>query len=588
MRGRINRVAITVFLCISGISLHASPLFTSAMFSVPFGIAPSYISGTAALNPVRPSTFNVFKGDVGERMTDIGYLDRLKNGGWQILSPRDARQGMDHFAMKFNNGTLEDVLVAETKFTRKDGIDALGHTLDGRQMSRVWVEHRVEDSIISKYENFISEDLNGKVRISAELPADGTVDLFPIDNDSFYFKDPVTGEVCFYSSNPGYSSADERINRANRTSSNLIDHVRNGKLRRVVVHYEVGDNSIIRTEIRLADGADGRASVTESSRKSQIIPVSDFDEVFSSDDYKQAIKAKYGLQDISFFDNPDFDSNMKLKLITGMDSATADKVFSSTANRAALSKKFNLNPALDYTRLGLTDGDWRRILSSNNLYDLTDGLVVKMRRASMKATMIGGAVSGASAGALAGITNLISQGVQSGFDNIDWRSVAYSSGMGVSIGLLNTAGEAASRALLRAGNSSAAKGVSSFIRRGVGVSLPFFLDTLVDVGFGLYNLYNGTYISGWQAVTDIAINTGVNLGIVGLAALAGSAIGGPAGMIVGIVGGGIWAFGSYYVISPVTNSIERHTIFDILESSEREQQIAIWTEEALSMQFGSV
>ena len=108
---------------------------------------------------------------------------------------------------------------------------------------------------------------------------------------------------------------------------------------------------------------------------------------------------------------------------------------------------------------------------------------------------------------------------------------------------------------------------------------------MVDVGFGIYNLYNGTYISGWQAAADIAVNAGVNLGIVGLAALAGTTFGGPIGTAVGIVGGGIWAFGSYYVINPITSTIERHTIFDILESDERVDQIQEWTENALATQF---
>lgn len=585
MRKMFSSIAVFVFICISGISLYASPLLSTAMFTMPFGVTPSYIVGTEALD-ISPSTLGNVKGNVGEMMTDVGYLDRLKKTGWQILPPRDGKvQGIDHFALKFNSGVLEDVLVVETKFTSKDGFNALKNTLDGRQMSRAWVEARVKKSITSKYDNFIVQDRDGKVRIVTELPAEGSVDLFPIDDNAYYFVDPITGEICFYSSDSRYSSsATERISRANNTRSNLEEHIRSGKFRRIIVHYEVGDNCIIRTEISLADGSDGKTSVVERGRKHQIIPLSEFDKVFNSDDYKQTIKAKYGLPDISFFDEADFDNSMKLKLITDIDSATANTVFSSAANRAALSKKFNLNPAIDYTRLDLSDRDWKNILLKKNLYDLDDGLVMKIRKASVKASMIGGVVSGSSAGALAGITNLLSQGIHSGFDNIDWKSVVYSSGMGISIGAFNTAGEAASRALIRVGNSNAAKSLSSFILHGAGVTLPFLLDSFVDVGFGIYNLYNGTYISVWQAAADIAVNTSINLGIIGLAALASSTIGGPVGTIVGIVGGSIWAFGSYYVINPITNSIERHIIFDSLESDKRERQIEIWTENALEMQ----
>ena len=589
MHKMIKKILITAFVYFSSVSLFASSMLLSNMLVAPFGASLPYIAGTTALKTVNTNTLNNAKGNIGEEMTNIGYLDRLKNTGWQIIPPRDGRpQGLDHFALKFReDGVLEDVLVVETKFTKKDGFAALGHPLDGVQMSREWVEPRVANDIVSKYNAFITDDRKGLVRIVSELPKDETVELFPIDNNSYYFRDK-NGTPCFYSTNDKYTYSDGRISRCENTCSSLMRQIRDGKFRRVIVHYEIKEKNIIRTEIILGDGDAGTTSVKKIRRESSIIPLSEYDKLFDSDDYKQFIKATYGLADLSFFDDPGFDNSMKLKLVSGIDSETANKVFSSHANRAALSRKFNLNPAIDYRNLKLSDKDWQKVLRTDDLYNLPDNLVVKLRSASRKATVLGGVTSGVSAGALAGITNILSQGIQSGFDNIDWKTAAYSTGMGISIGVLNTAGEAASRALLRVGSSRATKGISSFILRGAGVAVPFFLDTLVDVGFGIYNLYNGTYISGWQAAADIAVNAGVNFGIVGLAAIAGTTIGGPAGTIVGIVGGGLWAFGSYYVINPITSSIERHTIFDILESNEREQQIKIWTANALGIQAESI
>lgn len=586
----IRKLILVSFVSFSCFSVSASQLLSSSVLIAPLGSQMPYVRGTEALKPVNSTTFNIYKGDFGEELTNIGYLDRLKKTGWQAIQPRDGRQGMDHFALKFNDdGVLEDVLVAETKFTKKDGLDALGHPNDGTQMSRAWIEPRVEKSIVSKYADFAEADRNGRVRVVDTLPSDGNVDLFPIDNGSYYFVDNNTGEICFYSSKDVYSSAESRAVRCERTSSSLMEHIKRGKFRRVVVHYEVNftavGSSIIRTVSRLGDGVDGPGSVVELSRHSEIIPKPEYERVLNTDDYKQSIAKKYGFHDVSFLES--FDENMKLKLITGIDSETANKVFALSANRIALSNKLNVNPAIDYRKLDLSDGEWTKLLATDSLYgkEMTDGLVMKIREASRRATILGGVTAGASAGALAGISTILSQGLQVGFDSINWKSVAYSSTMGVSVGILNTAGEAASRALLRVGNERAAKTVSSFILKGAGVSLPFFLDTLVDVGFGIYNLYNGTYISGWQAAADIAVNAGVNLGIVGLAALAGTTFGGPIGTAVGIVGGGIWAFGSYYVINPITSTIERHTIFDILESDERVDQIQEWTENALATQF---
>lgn len=581
-----------IFLLIGIVSpLSAMPLSLQVAIDTPFGMPSNVVIGSSALKPLNTHSIDrAGKGRLGEDISNKNYIERLEND-WEVNSPRKNDQGLDHLALKFNDDdSLADVLVAESKFTKKSGINSLKQRVHGRQLSRAWVEYNIHKDYIAELNAYLEADLSNSVKLVSKAPEGEINSKISIGKDSYYYKDS-NGKMYFYSENETYTFFDNRNARAQQTKNKLLEYIQKSDFRRVLLHttYDSATGIVTFEEIHIVDGIIDKYNdvSVKGNPKTQQMTVDEFADMMKTKPYRDIIKEQYGFTDTSFLDEKNFTPRMIADLVTGenFDKQMATQIFKKRSNRVSLSKKLNVNPSINYSKLSFTDSEWSSLIKAESINDpeISNRVREDIYKASTKATITTGLSASFAGATLGGVTAILSDGIRYGFDKVDWNRAIYSAGVGASVGILNTIVDASARAITRQATeaiaSSGAK-ITSTAFKMIGKTMPLFLvDTIVDVGYGLFSLYNGTYSSGWQAAADIGINLTVDIG---LAVLGGAVIGGPVGAAVAIAGGAIWSFGSYYIISPITNSIEINSIFRDLHSNNRDLIILDWTRDALN------
>ncbi len=108
--------------------VHFAPIANSAVSSA---------LSRSDLAYVRASLFQPhLNGSVGEVAANVVTFNSLRQkGGWRIISPRNAPQGLDNMFIKFDEKMRpRDLLIGETKY----GTSKLGNTKDGVQFGNKW------------------------------------------------------------------------------------------------------------------------------------------------------------------------------------------------------------------------------------------------------------------------------------------------------------------------------------------------------------------------------------------------------------------------------------------------------------------
>ncbi len=578
----VLRTLAVIITLLASFTLGAASLSLSAsMVSLP------------AMNPVTINTFSAVRGNLGEAMTDYDYLGRLAKTGWKTITPRTAAQGLDHIALQFDSkGVLKDVLVVETKYTRNSVADALGDTLDGRQMSSSWVLARVKKDVVSLYDDYIASD--SSVSIRGSVPDDATRKVY-IDNDSCYFTDS-DGNKCFYSSSDEMvSDNSKRTARAKATSENLLRYAESTDIRRRIVKFDQDDNGTLHRHVyEVADGETDRAR-TVSYRLIEETTVSDdsLSTVLSSVDYKQSVARLYNLEDTSVLDK--LTETQLLKLNRGLDNETAQIViFSSKTNSRQFAIKLGLNEGMDFSNLGFTDAQMKKITAAANLDDIDDADVVKtLKQKSNAATRKQmGIHAGVALVSGFGI-NIIQQGLVNGWDSLNLLEAGRVGLFTAGLSLAKDTAEGLTKGLIKTGVKNV-KAASTLIN-----VTPFAVDALFDVGFVAYRYLNGDYAYTSQAIAEGALNIAfdaaggaltyallpvVTTKMTALFAGAGTLvgpIGTAAGIVVGLGVGAVLSFGSHLLVQPISDSLEVRGLWKDLDSNFK-GNVSAWTKEYLS------
>jgi len=118
----------------------------------------------SVINPIH------LRGDVGESFANRVALQTILKGGggWENVTPRIGRQGIDHILIRFDaNGNPRSLMIAETKY----GGAQLGITSDGRQMSPEWIKKRLH-VVAQRYQRIadLKQVVGGKIPISGRKP----------------------------------------------------------------------------------------------------------------------------------------------------------------------------------------------------------------------------------------------------------------------------------------------------------------------------------------------------------------------------------------------------------------------------------
>ncbi len=576
------RTLVMILVLLSSFTLGAASLSLSAsMVSLP------------AMNPVTSNTFSAVRGSLGEAMTNYDYLGRLVKTGWKTISPRAVAQGLDHIALQFDsNGTLKGVLVVETKYTRKSVGDALGDTLDGKQMSSSWVLARVKKDVVSLYDDYIVSDSSVSVRSS--VPDDATRKVY-IDNDSCYFTDS-DGNKCFYSSSEEMcSNSSKRTARAKATSENLLRYAKSTDIRRRIVKFDQDDNGTLHRYLyEVADGKTNK-SRTVSYRLIEETTVSDdsLSAVLNSLDYKSSVAELYNLKDVSVLDK--LTESQLLKLNRGLDNETAQIViFSSKENSKQFAIKLGLNENMDFRNLGFTDAQMKKITAATDLNDIDDADAVnKLKKISNAATRKQMGIHAGVALVTGSVINTLQQGHVNGWDNLNWLEVGRVGLFTAGLSVAKDTAEGLTKGLIKTGVKNV-KVASKFINM-----TPFAIDAFFDVGFVVYRFIYGDYAYTSQAIAEGVLNiafdaagalipVAIPFAITKTATffgITGASLGGPVGTAVGIILGlGVsvaLSFGSQHIVQPISHMLEVKGLWKDLDTNFK-GNVSSWTKEYLS------
>ncbi len=542
----------------------------------------------SAMNPVSSNSFSSVRGRLGEAMTDSDYIGRLVATGWKNITPRTTPQGLDHIALKFDSkGVLTDVLVVETKYTSKSVAEALGDTLDGKQMSSSWVYERVRKDIVSLYEDYIVSD--STVSIVDSVPENAIKKVY-IDNDSCYFTD-ADGNKCFYSSSGEMNTdSSKRVQRAKTTSDNLLRYAESTEIRRRIVRFEQDESGNLHRF--LYEITDGEINASRTIRYKQVnetlVPEKNVSYVLRTMDYKEAVADLYNIADTSVLDN--LSDAQLLRLNRGLDAETADIIFSSRINSRQLALKLGLNENTNFRQLGLTDVQMKKVTAAISIDDIDDvDAVRKLKQRSNTATARQMGLHAGFAFGLGSVINIFQQAGAYGWDNVNYL-------------------EAGRAGLLTAGVSIAkdtAEGIAvGLIKKSVGFgrlvkAAPFAVDAIFDLGYVAVRYFNGGYNYTSQAIAEGAVNIAFDVAggiltyaltpVIALktaAIFAGfgsfaSPIGTCAGFVLGLGIGAAVSFGSQYLVQPISSALEINGLWQDLDRNLFEN-VASWTGEHLS------
>ncbi len=593
----MKKCILLLFLIILPINcLLAFPDFSISLYG------SSAVKPSSVMRPVSSFSMNYLKGDVGEYLTNLTYMQRLEATGWRMETPRATRQGLDHLFFKFDDeDNLVDLLVVESKYRKGSVESSLGNTASGRQMSEAWTSERIKEGPLKMLNDFTHLEESGDVILIKTRPDENSItSKIDIGKDSYYYTIEGDDGLYFYSSKNKYDDSDNRLSQVRRLYDNVEKRADRYIFKRRVADYkyDIETNTLTQTiyTINTKNNAD---IISPNTKDVKVFTGDSISAVLDSNDFKTYIQNTYGLEDFSFYDG--LTSNEKMKLLNNnLDLDIISKTFNSKKNKRALNNKLGLNPYTDLTSIDLSASEWKKILAANSINDLDDSLSLKVRNAEKKAN-VGSFFGGTGIAAITGVTtNLLTQKLiqNKSWKNINWTEV-------VATGGIAAAGYAAQEgieiAVRKASRQLSNSSIDILKKIGkIGDYAPFIIDAAIDLGldtfFALSNYKNGTY-SLKQTGVNLALNVGIDAAATGLSMLAsnvvagaiGGSVGGPIGIGVGIAVSVAISFGSYYVVDPIMKSIEVNDIFAALSGENCSETIMQWTNEYLgNLEFPTI
>ena len=575
------------FATIALLLVLSSYLWAFSAFSYSF-------NGNAALKPTyMPTSYaksiSHIKGAIGEYLTEDN-ISQIKNTGWMSVNPRNAAQGIDHVFLKFkDDGSLDGLIIGETKFKNGSPSSYLGNTRDGWQMSENWISKRMHKDVIPQYTDspYIRAENSGSVVMSQHKPQSSKIEqgsVTYIDKDSFYFKRKGDPTMYFYDGKNKYSTELARTTQMKRIGDALTEYVDHGNYRRRLFEYEFDSNNVLTQKVY---------DVIEEipGEKPKLLPSKTFLEkkfssnrakasVANSSEFKAAILARYGLEDDAFFEGIE-DVNSKLRLINEVDAETGMKILTSKANRTAVVTRYGLNQDLDFKKIQLTDSEMNKLFTAKTLKELPDNVSSKLSRASLNATLRNAGLFGG----MGFITSFASEMFMNEWDlsRVNWSLVGYTTGVMTASSLLQRGAQKVVFNLITdtAQKSAAMKGIAKIAPSSLAIGI----DTITDLAFTGYALYTGDYslkqaaaVTGLNLVTNIAIYFGTQF----VSGAVAGVWGGPVGAAVGGALAVVLSVGTSFIINPITNQIELSDTLNILNSNNRIEIVRSWTTEYLT------
>lgn len=575
------------FATIALLLVLSSYLWAFSAFSYSF-------NGNAALKPTyMPTSYaksiSHIKGAIGEYLTEDN-ISQIKNTGWMSVNPRNAAQGIDHVFLKFkDDGSLDGLIIGETKFKNGSPSSYLGNTRDGWQMSENWISKRMHKDVIPQYTDspYIRAENSGSVVMSQHKPQSSKIEqgsVTYIDKDSFYFKRKGDPTMYFYDGKNKYSTELARTTQMKRIGDALTEYVDQGNYRRRLFEYEFDSNNVLTQKVY---------DVIEEipGEKPQLLPSKTFLEkkfssnrakasVANSSEFKAAILARYGLEDDAFFEGLE-DVNSKLRLINEVDAETGMKILTSKANRTAVATRYGLNQDLDFKKIQLTDSEMKKLFTAKTLKELPDNVSSKLSRASLNATLRNAGLFGG----MGFITSFASEMFMNEWDlsRVNWSLVGYTTGVMTASSLLQRGAQKVVFNLITdtAQKSAAMKAIAKIAPSSLAIGI----DTITDLAFTGYALYTGDYslkqaaaVTGLNLVTNVAIYFGSQF----VSGAVAGVWGGPVGAAVGGALAVVLSVGTSFIINPITNQIELSDTLNILNSNNRIEIVRSWTTEYLT------
>lgn len=563
-----------------------------------FSASQYSFNGTAALKPTyipvsSAKSVSHLKGAIGEYFTE-DYISQLKKTGWISATPRNAAQGIDHVFMKFrDDGGLDDLIIGETKFKNGSPSSFLSNTKDGWQMSENWIRHRMNRDVIPQYLNspYLIAENSDSVVISPHKPQSAKIEkgsVTYVDRDSFYFKRKGDPTIYFYDGNNKYGTGIARTTQMKRIGDTLTSYTEQGNYRRRVYSYEFDSNNVLTQRVyNVVENVPGEKPELEQSntfKEKKFTSVKAKADVANSEEFKNAVLAKYGLIDDSFFDEID-NVDAKLRLVNNVDGEIGRKILSSRENMTALATKYGLNQNLDFKKLALTDSETNKLFTAKSLDELPNNVSSKLSRASMKTSLKNAALFGG----VGLITGFASELLMNNGDltQVDWGLVGYTTGIMTTSSLLQRGAEKIVSNLVK--DAAQKSATMKLVTKIAPASFAIGIDTITDLAFTGYALYAGEYslkqaaaVTGLNLVTNTAIFFGsqlVSSAVTG--AIAGS-WGGPIGIAVGSALAVVLSVGSSFIINPITEGIELSDTLSLLNSNNRIETVRTWTTEYLN------
>jgi hypothetical protein len=265
---------------------------------------------------LKPFSFNAIKGRIGESLTDSSYFNRLGEN-WVRLTPRNGiPQGLDHAYIKFSNKGPSNLLIADSKFTKQSFISSLGYTKDGQQLSLSWIKPRVESSILSDYSVIRELDATGDVFFRQYGATSVAGSIRPIQKESFYWHDVVTDKWYYSGPDLDRTARIKKIDAVDQFLNGCID----GKINfnRRGIQYRIVNNQLIELVFNVGDSS----QLIETRIISNTTEVTSL--LHSSENWSPIIK-KYGVSNVE----PKYFSNEEIMELFTLNISKPDSVKNS-------------------------------------------------------------------------------------------------------------------------------------------------------------------------------------------------------------------------------------------------------------------
>ena len=287
---KYNFSVFALFLLLVNSCLFAS-IKTSSARIIGKGIVSlgSIYDSTSSKSIIQPSTLNKVRGDFGEALTDLDYFSRL-NGNWQIITPRQGSQGLDHIYIEFENGTRPiGCIIADTKVNSSKLGMVENWTVT--QMSYKWRTDRVK-TIVQQYDELLSGLNEKKIKYKSPSEIDVIDASYPISKNSYYWKD-TDGNVFLHDGGDFNDVA-----RQTKKMRDYLDGVARGAItsRNRLIHYSLSSSGNITESVyELID--EGETAVIQGKLLEQrIVSGKAAKEVIENNkDIMTTLSTKYGL-----------------------------------------------------------------------------------------------------------------------------------------------------------------------------------------------------------------------------------------------------------------------------------------------------